>query len=315
MKKNSGADLVSVIMAVYKEKKEILSLAIESILNQTYTNIEFVIILDNPGGKEQIECIQKYNDKRIKLFINEKNIGLVKSLNKGLKLATGKYIARMDADDISIVERIEKQIFFLKKYNYDLCGAHIQNFYENENQKVWICPINPNSIKKVLRFQTAIGHPVWFGKKEVFDTLDGYREIFACEDYDFLLRASQKGFLLSNVPEILLRYRLNPMSISRTNSGKQELIKRFLANNYRKNKIVELSEIDEYVNSNKYKRSLEKTIKYTKIKEERNRNISNKFNYYINTFKMFLFIKDAIVDIKNKIYYKYIIFCDKKCKA
>lgn len=315
MKENSDTELVSVIMAVYKENKEILSLAIESILNQTYTNIEFVIILDNPGGKEQIECIQKYSDKRIKLFINEKNIGLVKSLNKGLELATGRYIARMDADDISIVERIEKQIAFLKKYNYDLCGSHIQNFYDNENQKVWRCPINPNSIKKVLRFQTAIGHPAWFGKREVFDTLEGYREIFACEDYDFLLRATQKGFLLSNVPEILLKYRLNPMSISRTNSGKQELIKRFLAKNYRKNKIVKLSELEEYVNSNKYKRNLEKTIKYTKIKEERNRNISNKFNYYINTFKMFLFIKDVIVDIKNKIYYKYIIVCDKECKA
>lgn len=313
MKETNKDELVSVIMSVYKEEKEILSLAIESILNQTYTNIEFIIILDNPDGKEQIECIQKYNDKRIRFFINEKNIGLVKSLNRGLELATGKYIARMDADDISIIERIEKQIAFLKQYNYDLCGSHIQNFYGNENQKAWICPINPNSIKKVLRFQTAIGHPVWFGKKEVFDTLEGYREIFACEDYDFLLRAVKKGFLLSNVPEILLKYRLNPMSISRTNSGKQELIKRFLASNYRKNKIVKLNELEEYINSNKYKKKLEKVVKYTNIKDKRNRNVSNQLRYWIDTLKMFLFIENVIIDIKNKVNYKYIMFLDKKC--
>lgn len=302
--------LVTVIMSVYKEDEEILSIAIESILNQTYKNIEFIIILDNPQGKEQIECIKKYKDKRIRFIMNKKNIGLVKSLNKGIKLSTGRYIARMDADDISFEKRIEKQMLYLKEHSYDLCGVNMYNFYNNKNQNVWKCPVNPIYIKKILKFQTPIGHPTWLGRKEVFTKINGYREIFSCEDYDFLLRANEAGFIISNVPEILFKYRLNPKSISRTNSGKQELLKRFLASNYQKNRIVKLDEVKNYINSKKFKKRLKRVEKYTIIKDKRVRNRSNVFLYYFYTFKMFLFIRDVLGNIKNKLLYNYIMFLD-----
>ena len=102
---------VSVIMATYKEPENLLRQAIESILNQSYKDFEFIIILDNPGNKEHIEIVKSYQkqDSRIRFYINEKNAGLTATLNRGIELSRGKYICRMDADDISMPERIQDQ--------------------------------------------------------------------------------------------------------------------------------------------------------------------------------------------------------------
>lgn len=96
-----ASDKVSVIMSVYNEEIGILREAIESILNQSYKNIQFIIIIDNPGYEDAKKILNEYSkeDKRIEIIENYENIGLVNSLNKGLKLANGEFIARMDADD------------------------------------------------------------------------------------------------------------------------------------------------------------------------------------------------------------------------
>ena len=109
--------LVSVIMSTYKEEEIFLRQAIESILDQTYKDFEYIIILDNPDNDLHIKIIEEYTniDKRIKFYINKKNIGLTASLNKGLELAKGIYICRMDADDISISNRIENQKKYLEE--------------------------------------------------------------------------------------------------------------------------------------------------------------------------------------------------------
>ena len=125
-------DKISVIMTVYKESKEELKESFESIINQTYKNIEFIIVIDNPKEQWRIDFIKSYNDSRVKLVVNKENLGLPLSLNKALKLVTGNYIARMDADDISMPERIEKQLDFLKKNNYDLVGCNMRVFF-NKN--------------------------------------------------------------------------------------------------------------------------------------------------------------------------------------
>ena len=105
--------LVSVLMAVYNGEKYLLE-AIESILNQTYTNFEFLIINDGSTDSTE-EIILSYSDQRIRYIKNEQNLKLIASLNKGLDLAKGKYIARMDADDISLPDRLEKQVNFLER--------------------------------------------------------------------------------------------------------------------------------------------------------------------------------------------------------
>ena len=98
---------VSVVMSEYNTKREYLCTAIESILNQTFKDFEFIIV-DDCGENNLDEIIEKYNDKRIKIIKNDKNRGLVYSLNHGIKEAKGEYIVRMDTDDIANKKRIEK---------------------------------------------------------------------------------------------------------------------------------------------------------------------------------------------------------------
>ncbi|MBQ3687162.1 MAG: glycosyltransferase family 2 protein, partial [Treponema sp.] len=101
--------LVSVIMSVHNEPKEFLDAATESILNQTHSNLEFIII-DDCSNYETRKIIAGKKDKRIQVYHNEENLGLTKSLNRALSHCKGKYVARMDADDISYADRIEKQL-------------------------------------------------------------------------------------------------------------------------------------------------------------------------------------------------------------
>lgn len=306
-------DKISVIMSVYKEKEDELKQSIESILNQTYKNFEFIIVIDFPEEKWREEVIKNYNDSRIKLIINKKNIGLTQSLNVALKEATGKYIARMDADDISIIDRFEKQLNFLKETNYDLCGGYVQCFYNGENQKLVKCPVNPKNVAKILKVKNCIVHPTWFGKKNVFDELNGYRDIFACEDYDFLIRAILNGFKISNVNEVILNYRLSLTSISRENPGRQELTAVYLRNNYKKNKIVSIEEFNAYLESDEYNKNLKSYNNFRKNKDIWERYKNHKFpKYYLYGLMLTLNIKHSIREIYKVLYSKYINTIDRR---
>ena len=116
-------DKVSVIMSTYKEPIEWIQQSVDSILNQTYKNLEFIIIVDNPEYVELVSLLNDYadSDDRISVVVNNNNIGLVKSLNKALSFCTGEYVARMDADDVSLPERFQKEVEFLdthKEYDF-----------------------------------------------------------------------------------------------------------------------------------------------------------------------------------------------------
>lgn len=131
---------VSVIMSVYKEPVEWLHESIDSILNQTFTDFEFIIICDNPSYDEGIALLYAYKEKdhRIVLIENEKNLGLTKSLNKGITVAKGDFIARMDADDISLPERFEKQMSLLEKHpEIGVCGSIIDYMGDRKGVKYY----------------------------------------------------------------------------------------------------------------------------------------------------------------------------------
>jgi glycosyltransferase involved in cell wall biosynthesis len=130
---------ISAVMSVYNESEEYLRKSIESILNQTYTDFEFIIILDNPDNKKARDILKEYENKddRIVLLENEKNIGLAPSLNRGVKVARGKYIARMDADDIALPQRFEKQVYFLEN-NPDYAVCFTQVFLLMRMETYWI---------------------------------------------------------------------------------------------------------------------------------------------------------------------------------
>ena len=141
---------VSVIMSTYKEPENQLRRSIESILNQTYKAFEYIIILDNPDNSDHIRIIKEYQqkDNRIQFHINEKNQGLTYSLNRGLSYANGKYICRMDADDISVPERLQWQKEHLEKCNVDLIGGITQVIDEEEKviYSIKKIPANPDKI-------------------------------------------------------------------------------------------------------------------------------------------------------------------------
>lgn len=244
----------SVIMATYKERIECLKQSIESIINQTYNDFEFIIILDNPDNKEHIAFINDYvcKDERIKFYINDKNMGLTNTLNRGLKLAEGKYICRMDADDISELYRMEHQKKYLEENDFDLIGGISQMIDEDGNTIYSIkkVPTNFKKIKKCIKYNQVISHPTWFGKKEVFDKLNGYRNMPLCEDYDFTLRAILQGFKISNVNECVLKYRMTKDSISRSNLFEQYLFARYITRQYSEGKVSEVEEAKAYVKKN-----------------------------------------------------------------
>ncbi len=304
---------ISVIMSIYKEQENELKESIESILNQTYKNIEFIIIIDYPEEKWREEFVRSYRDNRIKLIVNNKNLGLPQSLNKALKKVTGDYIARMDADDLSSIDRLEKHLNYLKEKQYALCGAYMQCFFEGENQRLVKCPLKPENVAKILKVKNCMSHPTWFAKKEVFQKLDGYRDIFSCEDYDFLIRAVLNGFKIGNINEVLLKNRLTLDSISRGNPGTQELIAVFLRKNYRNKKIISEKEFNDFINSKEYKEKLDSFNKYRKTKNDWERCKNNKFpKYYILGLKLVLNLKHSYREIYKVLYSKYIDFIDKK---
>lgn len=295
---------VSVIMSTYKEEEIFLRQAIESILNQTYRNFEFIIILDNPNNFLHKKIINEYEnvDKRIKFFVNEHNMGLTSSLNKGLSLAKGKYICRMDADDISVNNRIEVEKTYLENNQFDLIGGISQMIDESGKiiYSIKKVPSDPNKIKKALKYNQVISHPTWFGKKEVFDKLKGYRNMPLCEDYDFTLRAVLIGYKISNVNEIVLKYRMTTSSISRNNLYEQYLFAKYITHKYSNNEVASIDGAKEFVIKNNNEKCAARYLKANQRFNEVLKDIEEK--------KHVKFLKDGIlltftsINYLNKIY-------------
>jgi len=219
-------------MSVYEEPFEWVKESIDSILNQTYPDIEFIIILDNPNNINLNLKIKNYIKNNTKAIIlhNEKNIGLARSLNRGIEYSTGDYIARMDADDISNVIRIEKQIKFLQ-HNKDisLVGSNMEKIDESGSGfGVMALPSDKNLLKELASCSTISFHPTWMFRKSILNELNGYRPFPASQDYDFILRLSDQGFFVSNIQENLLKHRINKNSISNKKSLLQLKLKKYI---------------------------------------------------------------------------------------
>lgn len=197
---------ISVIMSVYNGMPYLKD-AVESILNQTYKNFEFIIVCD-ASTDNSWKYLKSLKEKRIRLINNKKNLGLAASLNKALELATGDYIARMDADDISLLRRLDIQFDFMTKNpDIDICGAWALLIDEKGTViKAVHKPTEDAKIKKMNNWLAGLIHPTWFAKKKVFKKLDGYNAVYdMVEDYDFLIRA--KEFKMANIDKELLLWR------------------------------------------------------------------------------------------------------------
>lgn len=245
--------MISVIMATYREEEYMLRAAIESVLKQSLSDFEFIIVLDDPDCKEHRDIIEEYasGDWRIHYFVNEENMGLTASLNKALSMAKGDYVARMDADDIALPDRFQKEYDYLTQNDYDLVGG-ITEVIDEDGKPIYAVRKVPTDVEKIrdcLQYSQVIAHPTWFGRIEVFDDLGGYREIPLCEDTDFTLRAALKGYLISNVNEPVLQYRLTSQSVSRANLYEQFLYLKYITKQYSIEQVADIEKAKDYVQS------------------------------------------------------------------
>lgn len=211
--------LISVVMPVYNGGKYLRE-AIDSILNQTYQNFEFLIINDG-STDETDEIIRSYTDARIVYLQNDKNRGLVYTLNYGISVAKGEYIARMDADDISESIRFERQIeVFLNDPEIGLCGTWAKVIGSNLLLKV---ESDYEEIKCKLLFTNQFVHSSVIFRKEHLDKFGLFYEEknFPAEDYALWINTSEK-IKMFNLRECLLQYRVHPSQISTASSLRQK---------------------------------------------------------------------------------------------
>jgi len=294
-------------MCVYKENEHYLKQSIESILDQTFKDFEFIIILDNPDNQRAISLIEKYRKKdgRILFFINQENIGLVSSLNFGIKKAVGRYIARMDADDIAQKDRLKKQLAYLNNNNLKFIGCSMHRISENGElvNKLTNQSYPINCITKILKsVGDCVPHPSWLLEKAIYDQMGGYRKINLCEDYDFLLRAVACGIKVGVCDRALMNYRINSDGISQQNALRQQLTAMYLRKNFRRIDEVDQLEIDDYLrakitdkDSKKYKEATAAiNLAVQKVKK-------GDKSFVVQLLKAMYISRFAFFDIKNLI--------------
>jgi glycosyltransferase involved in cell wall biosynthesis len=218
----SENSLVSIIMPCYNCEKYVET-AIRSILNQTYNNMEIIITddcsIDNTSSIIESLAI---NDKRITFVKNKSNLELITSLNNSLDIAHGKYIARMDADDISLPDRIEKQVYFLETHpEYVICGTGA--WHINSSDKIVdmsIIPLTSEEIENSKFFGSPFYHPSIMIKKEIKELLKYDLNYIYAEDYALWL-SILKNHRGMNLKERLIKYRIHEDSVSNKNKNKQ----------------------------------------------------------------------------------------------
>lgn len=208
---------ISVIMSVFNEPIAWIKQSIDSILYQTFSNFEFIIINDNPEGKEQLAMLHEYaqKDHRIKVIENTENKGLTKSLNVGIACAKGKYLARMDADDISLPNRFMIQYEYMEHHpEIDICGSWAKLFGNVPPVAYTInkLPIEPENIKLYSLFYNPMIHPSMFIRTKSF-ALPLYNEHFIkAQDYVLVGESLIQGKKLANIPQVLMKYRVTQKS-------------------------------------------------------------------------------------------------------
>ena len=214
--------LVTVLMPVYNTEAYLRE-SIESILRQTFTDFEFLII-DDASTDDSLRIIQSYSDPRIKLVRNPTNLKLIDTLNKGIMLAAGKYIARMDADDISMPDRINKQVAFMEANpGTGICGTFFEHIskdgqtgnrvkYATADQDIRFRHLYQIQLchgTSLIRAQVLKDHALFFDKRYIH-----------AEDFEFWTRVS-RYCKLANIPEVLYKVRLHDTNVSVTYKDEQ----------------------------------------------------------------------------------------------
>ena len=199
--------LVSILMPVYKTAPY-LKEAMDSMLAQTFEDFELIVLNDcSPDNAEEI--LDTYSDTRIVRYKAEKNCGLANILNIGMGMARGKYIARMDSDDISLPERLHIQVKYLESHlDVDLCSCGMRLF--GTRNDVWIRDFDMESVKFRALFHSPILHASSVWRDSSFRDLRFNQSFVPAEDYELWTRALVSGCKMVNLPQVLYLYRTFP---------------------------------------------------------------------------------------------------------
>lgn len=211
---------VSILLPVYNAAP-FLAEAIHSILNQSFGDFELIILNDGSEDNSK-EIIFSFSDSRIRYIENETNLGLIKTLNKGVEICEGKYIIRMDADDICVPGRIEKQLRFMEKHpDVGLCGtwAYVIDNKGTITGKI-INQTSTSFISVSLLFSVPLIHPSTCFRASILKQ-NLYHEVPVAEDYDLWCRLNEQT-KIANIPDFLLYYRWHNTNISREKQQIQE---------------------------------------------------------------------------------------------
>lgn len=220
--------LISVLMPVFNAE-EYLEESIKSVLNQTFRNFELIICYDQ-SSDNSIKIIRNFQAKDKRLTISYgKGRGLINSLNDGLELSSGNYIARMDADDISLNTRFEDQLNFMEKNpDVGICGTWVEIFGEVDKNLIWKLPVNNQALKPMLLFSVPFAHPSVMIRAELFRKCNlsyniNYNRV---EDYKLWVDCAEVT-KFSVLPKVLIKYRYLTTSLSKT--AEIEYEKRYVA--------------------------------------------------------------------------------------
>ena len=327
---NQSHPLVSVVMSVFNTPKEPLFDAVRSILNQTYINFEFIIIDD--CSKVEFYCDPIFLDKRIKIYKNSKNGGCGFSFNKGVSLAKGKYIARMDSDDISLPTRLEKQVGFMETHpDVVACGTWFK-FFGSKNHEVKRV-IDDNEYYRCCLFFDNVPtllHPSVMIRRETLEVnkINYDPNLRGAEDYKLWCQLTKVG-VVTNYKEVLVHYRVHENQITNSNKYLDFIKDHKVGNELIKEIGVDFNDEEKELFFNYLKSKRYSAIKYSSLldKVASANKISkiydqNKFNLRVheqwvsvvqhikNPFKLFSFFinqkgrRMEILKIKNKQLFK-----------
>lgn len=232
--------LVSILMPVYKTAPYLRE-AMDSMLSQTFTDFE-LIVLDDCSPDNAGEILDSYTDPRIVRYKGEKNAGLSNVLNIGIGMARGKYIARMDSDDLSMPERLQIQVDYLEAHpDFDLVSVGMQLF--GAKDEVWLREQDPEKVKIIALFHSPILHASSMWRRDSFEKhgLLFRQEMVPAEDYDLWTRALVKGLRLVNLRQVLYKYRIHPEQAT-TQTDKTTSKSRLVQQNYLAATLPSLSE-------------------------------------------------------------------------
>ncbi len=208
---------VSVVFPVYNDRPEHLTVAIESVLNQSIRTFELLIV-DDSTREETCAVVDRFAgmDRRIRVLREAyPPRGLAAALNRGLKVARGEYIARADADDIQAERRLELQVSFLDEHpTVGVVGASMRRVdAEGRPRGVRRYPLDDRAIRRMVCLRPPVCHPVVMVRRLILEMSGGYDENFLkAEDYELWLRLSNSGIAFANLPEILIDYRVSDES-------------------------------------------------------------------------------------------------------